>query len=180
MQNENCSHQWEMVNVVYGHIITEKCFHCDKVSTYFSAELKPSLDEYREGEHYWNVMETAQSFRFDLKCTACGRVEQFDDLMGLMMCTGCDEKCEVDVLRRKLEPEQTWIYVAFGFLPAKERKQLAPEKVTILEDYFNNRRKSSKSKIKIVSNEMVKSLATCYAEMIKDVDMLSLTPPQGE
>lgn len=180
MQNDNCSHMWEMTNIVYGHIITEKCFHCDKISTYFMVDLKPSLEEYREGEHFWNVMETAQSIRFDLRCPTCGLVEQFDDLMGLMMCTGCDEKCEVDVLRKKLEPEKTWIYVAFGFLPADERKQLSPEKIAILENYFNSRRKTSKSRIKIVSDEMVKSLATCYAEVIKDVDMLSLTPPEGE
>ncbi|MCK4763730.1 MAG: hypothetical protein KAW12_16130 [Candidatus Aminicenantes bacterium] len=177
MNEENCPHRWEMVNVSYGHIITEKCFHCDKVANYFTAELKPSLDEYREGEHFWNVMETAQSFRFDLKCKTCGIVEDFSQLMGLMMCTGCDEKCEADVVRKKLEAERTYVYVAFGFLPMQEREQLTPEKITILEEYFNSRRKSGRSRIKFVSHEMVKNLATCYAEVIKDVDMLSLTPP---
>lgn len=178
MQKEKCPHAWEMVNVVYGNIITEKCFHCDKVATYFSAETRPSLEEYREGDHFWNVMETAQSFRFDLKCGQCGLLVPFPELMGLMLCNGCDEQCEVDILRRKWEPERTWVYVAFGFLPAAERKQLSKEKIAYLEDYFNRRRKTKTSRIKIVSSELVKDFATCYAEVIKDVELLSLTPPE--
>ncbi|MCK4942949.1 MAG: hypothetical protein KAS65_05195, partial [Candidatus Aminicenantes bacterium] len=88
MQEEKCAHTCEMVNVDYGFVITEKCYNCDKISTYFSLESRPPLEEYREGDHFWNVMESAQSFRFDLKCTKCGKVEKFDNLMGLMMCTG--------------------------------------------------------------------------------------------
>jgi hypothetical protein len=77
----------------------------------------------------------------------------------------------------ELEAERTWVYVAFGFLPIDEKKQLSKEKITILEDYFNQRRKSSTSRIKIVSHDMVKSYDTCYAEVIRDLDLLSLTPP---
>ena len=180
MNEENCSHQWEMVNISYGHIITEKCFHCDKVANYFTAELKPSLDEYREGEHFWNVMETAQSFRFDLKCKKCGEVEDFSQLMGLMMCTGCDENCPVDELMKDLEKSRTWVYVAFGFFPVDERKQLSHEKLGVLEEYFNQRRNSTDSRIKIVSSEMISDIATCFAEMIRDVGMLSLEAPENE
>lgn len=186
MQEEKCldldQHRWEMVNVQYGFITTEKCFHCDKVVTYFSSEDKPPLEEYREGEHFWNVMETAQSIRFDLKCTQCGTLVELKELMGLMMCTGCDEKCAVDVLAKKLEPERTWVYVAFGFLPRDERKQLSKEKISVLEDYFNRRRKSSESgsRIKIVDYGMLKNYATCYAEIIRDLDLLSLTPPESK
>ncbi|MCP4219244.1 MAG: hypothetical protein GY765_31715 [bacterium] len=178
MQEEKCSHQWDMVNVEYGFIITEKCFHCEKVASYFSNEHKPPLEEYREGDHFWNVMESAQSFRFDLKCGACGKVENFHDLMGLMMCTGCDRKCKVDVLMRKLEPERKWVYVAFGYLPINETSQLTEEKIAILEDYFNKRRKTSRSSIKIVSHSMVENMATCYADLIRDLDLLSLTAPE--
>lgn len=180
MQRDKCSHAWQMVNVVYGQIITEKCFHCEKLSTYFTTEMKPPLEEYREGEHFWNVMETAQSFRFDLKCSKCGLLVPYGDLMGLMLCSGCDETCEVDIDRKKLEAERAWVYVAFGFLPVAERRQLSQEKIVILEDYFNQRRKSVTSRIKIVSHEKVKNFATCYAEVIKDVELLSLTPPEAE
>jgi len=42
MQEEKCiDHQWEMANVKYGFIITEKCFHCDKIATYFSDKERP-------------------------------------------------------------------------------------------------------------------------------------------
>jgi hypothetical protein len=78
---------------------------------------------------------------------------------------------------KELEKERTWIYVACGFFPLKERTQPGYEKIIILEEYFNQRRKSSSSRIKIVSNEMIDDIATCYAEVIKDVGMLSLTPP---
>lgn len=178
MPDEKCSHNWEMVNVAFGFIITEKCFQCDKIATYFSFEQKPPLEEYREGDHFWNVMESSQSFRFDLTCQQCGTTVKFDELCGLMMCTGCDDKCQVNDLLKEMESERTWIYVAFGFLPLEERKQLSVEQISVLEAYFNSRRKSSRSRIMIVSHELVRNVATCYAEVIKDVAMLSLTPPE--
>ena len=177
MQEETCSHSWEMVNVHWGFVITEQCSDTKEVNSYFS-EDEPPLEEYRDGDHFWNVMETAQSIRFDLRCNRCGKVEPFKELMGLMMCTGCIEDCDVNRLMKKLEAQRTWVYVAFGFLPVEERKQLSPEKISILEAYFNRRRKSSTSRIKIVGHEMVKSYATCYAEVIRDLDLLSLTPPE--
>ena len=180
MPAEKCAHTWEMINVAFGFVITEKCYNCDKISTYFAFESRPPLEEYREGEHFWNVMESAQSFRFDLRCSKCETIVKFDELMGLMMCTGCDENCEADSLRKILEAERTWVYVAFGFLPVEERKQLIPEKIKILEDYFNQRRKSKTSRIKIVSQDLVRNIATCYGEVIKDVHMLSLTAPDEE
>jgi len=176
MQDEKCAHAWEMENIVPSFIITEKCSITGKVDNYMSFEQNPPMEQWREGEHIWNVVETAQSVRFDLKCTKCGLLVPYDELLGLMMCTGCDDKCDVNVLMRKLEPERTWVFVAFGFLPIDEKIQLTPEKIAFLEDYFNQRRKSSKSRIKIVSHELVKNISKCYAEVIKDVDMISLTP----
>ncbi len=178
MHQEKCSHSWEMANVRYGFIITEKCHECSKISTYFSLYDRPPLEEYRDKDHFWNVVESAQSIQFDLKCGKCGEEEKFDDLMGLMMCTGCDPVCEVDVAMKKLASQRTWVYVAFGFLPVDERPQLSKEKIAALEDYFNQRRKSTNSSIKIVSSELVKDYAVCYAEVIRDLDLLSLSPPE--
>ena len=87
-----------------------------------------------------------------------------------MMCTGCDEKCEVDILKRKLEPPDTPVCIVLGCRPIEERKQLDPEKFAVLEDFFNQQRPSLKSVI--VSHKMVKNIANCYAKVIKDVDML--------
>ena len=177
MPEENCSHSWEMVDILPGFIITEKCYNTGQLSSYFSLEERPPLEEYRDGDNFWNVMESAQSIRFNLKCNKCNKLIDYRELLGLMMCTGCDEACEVDTLMKKFEPERTWIYVAFGFLPVEDKKQPSQEQIGYLEDYFNQRRKSSKSRIKIVSLEMVKDISTCYAEVIRDVDMLSLEPP---
>lgn len=113
MQEAICD--WEMVNVRYGFIITEQCSDTKQVITYFS-ENEPPLEEYRDGDHFWNVMETAQSISFDLQCKECGKIETFNELMGLMMCTGCIEDCQVNRLMIEPQPERTWVYVAFAAL----------------------------------------------------------------
>jgi hypothetical protein len=177
MQNKECSHSWEMVNKKYGFINTEKCFDCGKISTYYS-KSRPPLEEYRDKDHFWNVVESAQTVRFDLQCTACKELVEFKNLMGLMMCTGCEKDCEVDILMKELEPQRIWVYVAFGFLPVDERTQVSQEQINILQDYFNQRRKSDRSSIKFVSNALIKDYSVCYAEIIRDVDLLSLTPPE--
>ena len=172
MQKEKCSHLWEMINVASGLVVMKKCFHCARVSTCFVFHNKPPLEPYHEGKHFWNFMESDPSFHFDLKCNKCGTLVKLDELVGLMLCTGCDETCEVDIIRRKLEPEHVCVYIALGYRPIDERKQLPQEKISVLQDYFNQQCNALKSKIKIVSHEMIKSIETCYAEMIKDVEML--------
>ena len=176
MQDQKCAHQWKMINVQTGFVITENCYKCDKTSTYFCLEEKPPLEEYREGDHFWNVMESAQTMIFDLECPKCGHMVTFHELSGLMMCTGCDENCKVDHLRKELEKDRTFVYVAFGFFPADEVEQLSPDKISILEEYFNQRRDSSRSQIKIVSSERISDIKNCYANVIKDVGMLDLRP----
>ena len=94
-----------------------------------------------------------------------------------MMCTGCDKECPICAEMEALEASRTWIYVAFGALPHDVCPQPSPEKLAILETYFNQRRKSSKSAIKIVSSERVRNVLSCFSENIGDVDLLSLKPP---
>lgn len=172
-----CLHQWTMTNVEFGFVVFEKCFHCNSLSTYFSVEDTPILgDKYREGDCYWSRVENAQSFRFDLECPLCGRRENFRELMGLMHCPGCPAACEVDAVRRKLEAERTWVLVAFGFLYKDKRGPLPREKVDILTDYFNQRRDTSRSRIKIVSFDLIKDLSVCRGDFIHDVGMLSQEP----
>jgi hypothetical protein len=165
-----------MVNVTSGLIVIKKCFHCGKVSTCFTHHDKPPLETSHEEDHFWNFMEGDPTFHLDLKCANCGTLVKLDELVALMICTGCDETCEVDILRRKLEPEGTRVYIAFGRRPLDERKQLPQEKFTALQEYFSQQSKSLKCKIKVVPHEMVKNIASCYAEAIKDVEMLFLVP----
>ena len=177
MQTQKCIHQWEMVNTCPGFILTETCHKCNLVSTYFSREDNPPLEEYRDGDHFWNVMTSAQSVRFDLKCKLCNTLVTFDELSSLMLCTGCKTDCDVYKLLQKYSGERTWIYVAFGFKPFSDKTKLSNEKIAILEDYFNKRRKSSKSSIKIVPYEMINDPDSCTGEFIMDTSMLSLTAP---
>lgn len=178
MERKDCCHAWKMIHVAYGYIITEKCSKCEEISTYFTFEDRPPLEEYREDDHFWNVMESAQSFRFDFQCEKCGVVETFEELMGLLMCTGCHKECQVAKLQDVLEKEKTWVYVAFGFLPEARHRPLPAEKIAMLEDFFNRRRNSPDSRIKIVSQELVSDYSLCYGKVIKDVNMLCLTLPE--
>jgi hypothetical protein len=176
MQKQECSHFWEMINVANGLVVMKKCFHCAKVSTCFIFHNYPPLEPCHEQEHFWNFMESDPALHFDLKCTKCSTLVKLDELVGLMFCTGCDQTCDVDILRRKLEPENTRIYIALGHRPIDERKKLSEEKISILQDYFSQQYCSLKSKIKLVSHEMIKSIETCYAKIIKDVEMLFMVP----
>ena len=178
MREDKCSHIWEMVNVAGGLIVMKQCFHCGKVSTCFCFHDKLPLEPSHEGEHFWNFMEGVPGFHFDLKCVNCDTLVKLDELVGLMMCTGCDEKCEVDAIRRKLEPEGTQVCIALGGRPIAERKQIPEEKTAVLQDYFDQQGKSLKTRIKIVSHKMVKSIGSCYAEMVKDADALFITAPK--
>jgi len=168
-----------MTNIQFGFVVFEKCFHCDGLRTYFSAEDVPILgDKYREGDHFWSRAENAQSFRFDLRCTKCNLVENFEDLMGLLHCTSCLPNCEVENLQKKYEAERTWILVAFGFLPQAKAEPIPPHKLGLLTDYFNQRRDTSRSKIKIVPFNLIQDLSRCKGDFIHDVGMLSLEPPK--
>ena len=177
MNTSKCAHEWEMVNAQPGFIVTETCHKCDLVTTYFSMEENPPLEEYRDGEHFWNVMASSQSVRFDLKCKLCDTLVSYDELSSLMLCTGCKKDCKVFSLLERSPGHSVWVYVAFGFKPYKEKQQLSKEKLRILEDYFNAKRRSAKSSIKIVSHEMIDDQDSCLGGFIMDEFLLSLEAP---
>jgi hypothetical protein len=89
-----------------------------------------------------------------------------------MICTGCDERCEVDALRRELEPQGTRVCIVLGRRPIEERKQIPDEKIAMLQEYFDQQAKSLKSKIRLVRDTIVRSLDNCYAEVLKDAYIL--------
>lgn len=174
-----CLHQWTMTNIQFGFVVFEKCFHCNSLGTYFSLENTPILgDKYRDGDCYWSRVENAQSFRFDLRCDRCSREEKFDDLMGFMHCSGCLADCEIDIIQRKYEKEKTWVLVAFGFINKDQRRPLPQEKIDILTDYYNQRRDTARSRIKIVSFDSIRDLSLCRGDFIHDIGMLSMEPPK--
>jgi len=178
MHTNQCDHQWEMVNAQPGFIITEICHKCNLVTTHFSKEENPPLEEYRDGEHFWNVMASAQSVSFNLQCKLCKSLISFEELSSLMLCTGCKTDCKVFKLLKRSSDHSVWVYVAFGFKPYKDKMQLSKEKLKILEDYFNMKRRSTKSSIKIVSFEMIDDLDSCSGGFIMDEFLLSLEAPK--
>jgi len=173
-----CQHGWEMTNVRFGFIAFEKCYHCRELRTYFIEDDVPLLgDKYREGNCFWSRVGNAQALRFDLRCTRCGKIEPLDELMGFMHCTGCLPDCQVDILQKQFEMEKTWVLIAFGFFDKGRVPAISPSKLDILTDYFNQRRDTSRSRIKIVSAELIIDLSRCRGDFIHDVDMLSLEAP---
>ncbi len=180
MAKEKCEHMWQMINVAVGMIVMKKCFHCSKVSTCFAFHHEPPLEPNRDGVHFWNFMESDESFHFDLECTACGTIVKLDELVGLMMCTGCDGKCRVHSIRYAYQQENTRVCIALGRRPIDERKQLLPEKFAVLEEFINQQNKSAKSPIKLVNQQLVRNLAKCYAEPIRDVNRLFSIDAQAE
>jgi len=167
-----------MANIRFGFVVFEKCFHCEGLRTYFSRETNPILgDRYVEGDCHWTRMENAQSFQFDLECGECGRREKFDDLMGLMHCTGCIPECELDVQRQRYEEQRTFVIVAFGFLPETLADPIPQRKLDILTDYFNQRRDTSRSRIKVLPTNLIIDFPRCKGDFLHDVDMLSQDAP---
>ncbi len=164
-----CSHSWDMANVVSGLIIMKKCYRCGKVSSCFSLDKDPPLESCHEEPHYWNFMEAIPALHFDLKCSKCGTEIKLDEMVGLMVCTGCDDKCEVNLLTEKLKAENTQVFIALEPRPIDERKQLAPEKFAAVEQYFENKSSILKRHIKIVPQEMVRNIATCDANAVSDI-----------
>lgn len=173
-----CKHHWEMTDVQFGYVAFEKCFHCNGIRTYFSKEDSFLLgDKYREGSHFWSRVDNAQSLQFNLYCKKCKQLESFDSLMGLMFCTGCLPDCDIEILQKKYQGERTMILVAFGFFPKAKKNPIPPYKLELLSDYFNQNRDTSRSKIKILSFDLIKDLSLCRGDFLHDVGMLSQEPP---
>jgi hypothetical protein len=170
-----CVHQWKMTNIEFGFTVFEKCAQTREVRIYFSKD--DTWDQYREGDREWSIVENAQTFRFDLKCSECGRLEKFDDLMGLMYCTGCMADCKVEILRREHRKRKAFTWVAFGFLPEGRLHPISAERLNILAEHFNQRRDTSRSTITIIPFTLIEDVSLCLGEFIHDVGMLSLEPP---
>jgi hypothetical protein len=169
-----CQHAWKMTNAQYGFTVFERCSHCHGVRTYYAAQ--DTWDEYREGGCTWSIVENAQTLRFDLECEKCQQQVDFKDLMGLMYCTSCMEDCEVECAQKALAPQKTWILAAFGFLPHAPETEISAARLEILTDYFNQRRDTSRSRVKILPFSLIKQVSLCHGELIHDIGMLSPEP----
>lgn len=170
-----CQHFWRMTDVRYGFIVTEKCYHCNDLRTYFSFEETPPKEEYKEGDHYWDYAGSAQSLKFNMKCDKCGATVAFDDLMGLMQCVGCEASCYINIISRICEAQNIWVYAGLSYKSGVE-VDLPVEKLDVLTSYFTSRLRTPGKKILVLPGSLRKSPEVCRGEILRDVGMLSLTP----
>ena len=163
-----------MTNTRFGFIVVEKCYHCKQERSYFAAEHIPPKEEYREGEHFWDYLGSAQSFQFSLKCRKCGVEIPFDDVLGLMMCSGCTPDCDAHIISSICEGQRAWVYVALCYQPDIGSKGAMGEKLAILSTYFNDRIRTPGKKIIVVPGWLVRDIDVCKGTVLKDVGMFEV------
>jgi len=172
----DCHHTWTMVNIQYGFTVFERCSHCQSVRTYFSEQ--DTWDNYQEGDCTYTIVENAQTIRFDLKCSRCQQTVSFADLLGLMYCTSCFDDCTIERIQQEYLKKREFTLVAFGYMPEALKTPIADSKLSVLADYFNQRRDTTRSRVKIVPfTQINKKISLCRGEFIHDVGMLSLEAP---
>ncbi len=174
MANDRCKHSWRMTDVHYGFMVVEKCFHCKNERSYFTAEHTPPKEEYREGEHFWNYLGSAQSVKFSLKCSECDLVVPLDEILGLMTCSGCTDDCEINSAVRICERQRIWPYIALLSEAGAKNKQQTAEKLAILSTYFNDRIRTEGKKILVLPGWLIKDPDMCRGSVLEDVGMFEM------
>ena len=167
-----CRHRWQMVDTADGMVVMKKCFHCAKVSTCFCFHRQPPLETCREDPHFWNFLEASPAFHFDLACTKCNLWVRLDELVALMVCTGCDPECPVDHERRKLAPGTGQVCIALGRRPIDERKQLPDAKIAVLGEFLRQQSHRLQSAIKLAYHDMVANIEKCDARILSRPEQL--------
>jgi hypothetical protein len=176
MGNES-THKWSMINVKPGYIIYEDCFQTRAIRSFFSPGTVEVVEEYQEDGHFWKFAGSAQSIQFDMKNNETGEVVPFKELMGLLMCTGCDAACPLYSIEELGYKQNVWVYVALShYAPDQKKNKLPLEKIDILNEFFNERIRTPEKKILIVPHHLSLPPDKCYGEMIRDVGLTEMEP----
>ncbi|MBN1824683.1 MAG: hypothetical protein JW958_00370 [Candidatus Eisenbacteria bacterium] len=172
MANEACRHDWTIVDLQNGYLVTEGCTRCGRRASFFTLKDQPHLDTYMEGGHRWRFLASAQSTRFNLQCAKCGIKVELKNVIGLMLCTECAEDCDVLKLKDESEGGSTWIYVALCSDPMHENGVcVSDEEIRVLEEYFNGNIKSPGKRVRFAPCIRWKSVDVCQGDVIADVGM---------
>lgn len=173
MATEDCSHEWEMINVQQGYLVVEGCFHCKARTSFFSKDSLPPGDPVRDGDHLWQQLWNYQATRFDLKCKKCGKVVDLGKVMGLMLCDGCEEDCEVARIAK--ENPDAWVYVALCADSTHERGPcVGDEEIQALTEYFNSRIRTPGKRVIFVPCKMRTYVDKCQGHVIADVGLTDI------
>ena len=168
-----CTHEWSMCNVRHGYLVEESCFECGGRHSFFSAEPVPPIEEYREGRHFWAYRDSFQSVKFDLKCRACGRIVNLNDVNGLMLSECTDHDCQVGALVR--QSPDSLIYVAVcPNTTHSAGKCVSSEGIEALNQYFQARLAPVGRKVAVVPCNLCNSFDKCRGTSIADVGLTDI------
>ena len=176
------THRWIMTNIRDGYLVVEGCPTCGARSSFFSTEHVPPVDEYHEGEHFWNYMGSFQAVKFDLECRDCGTTVDLSDMNGLMLSTCQDSGCQVGELVRR-QGGGSWVYVALcANSTHAQGRCVSDEGIRALNEYFNQDLEDTDRKVLVVPCRLCDSIDRCRGIVIADVgltDLYSETPQEG-
>lgn len=175
MGDQSCRHDWTIVNLRNGYLVTEGCPHCGRRACFFTLEDHPHKDSYVDGEHTWRFLGNSQAFKFDLKCRRCGKEVNLESVMGLMLCLDCRDDCVAAATGKELGGEGSWVYVALCADTSHASEEcIGTDETRALTEYFNSRIKTPGKKVVFVPCKLRKGIDTCQGEIIADAGLKEL------
>jgi len=169
MAEENCQHEWSIINLRNGYLVTEGCGHCGGRASFFTLEDRHHMDSYIDGPHTWKFLGSSQAVKFDLRCEKCGKEVILDKTQALAMCVNCKDNCKAAA--RAVDPD-TWVYLALCVQARHEYGECVPEEeTTALTEYFNAKINTPGKKVVFVPCILRDSIDFCQAETIADVGL---------
>ncbi len=170
MADETCQHQWKIIDIRNGYLVTEGDMRTGERANFFTLEDRHHMDTYVEGDHIWRFLGSSQSVKFDLQCEKCGDVVKLDTVVALAMCIDCKVECKA-ALKGKVQ-EGTWVYLALCNETLHQKGECVPDGETqALTEYFNSRIRTPGKKVLFVPCILRDSIDLCQAEIIADVGM---------
>jgi hypothetical protein len=160
-----------MVDIRSGYLVVEGCWHCKARSSFFSLEPVAPVDEYHEGEHFWSWLGSFQAVQFNLACDRCPEVVDLSDMVGLMLSTCRDPRCEVGRIAAG-GGAGTWVYVALcADSTHRSGKCVSEAGIRALNEYFNARIRTPGKKAIVVPCVKCSSIDTCEGIVMYDTGL---------
>lgn len=175
MAVDNCQHEWSIINIRNGYMVTEGCIHTGARQSFFSLEDNPPIDSYVDGEHLWKYLGSSQAVKFDLECKKCGITVNLDSVVGMMLCTNCMSECNAGALSQLVGRDKTWVYVALcADTSHLSGKCVSLDATRALTEYFNSRIKTPGKQIMFVPCSFVIDMDICQGEVIADTGLTDI------
>ena len=172
MAYDKCNHEWKIINLRDGYLVTEGCMRTSDRSNFFTLHDRHHMDTYYEGEHYWRFLGSSQAVKFDLECVRCGKVMRLERTQALAMCVGCEDDCKANQAGEEEPGGNVWVYLALCNETLHESGEcVTREETEALSEYFNSRIDTPQKKIIFVPCILRNSIDYCQAEIIADIGM---------